>query len=102
MISDPRVLGNVRLSVVRPGLGPWFNERADEWDVLAVWKLDRPSRKAGHFAEVFEWLQKHGKVIVSVTEGIDMSTPMGKMSAQMIAAFAEGESDLSIDPGRAY
>ncbi|MFI9768592.1 recombinase family protein [Streptomyces sp. NPDC052415] len=77
----------------RPGLGPWFNERADEWDVLAVWKLDRLSRKAGHFAEVFEWCQKHGKSIVSVTEGIDMSTPMGKMFAQIIAAFAEGELD---------
>ncbi|MFE7901443.1 recombinase family protein [Streptomyces sp. NPDC057424] len=50
----------------RPGLGPWFNERADEWDVLGVWKLDRLSRKAGHFAEVFEWCQKHGKSIVSV------------------------------------
>ncbi|TDU04438.1 DNA invertase Pin-like site-specific DNA recombinase [Streptomyces sp. 846.5] len=77
----------------RPGLGPWFNERADEWDVLAVWKLDRLSRKAGHFAEVFEWCQEHGKTIVSVTEGIDMSTPMGKMFAQIIAAFAEGELD---------
>ncbi|MFJ4529653.1 recombinase family protein [Streptomyces nigrescens] len=77
----------------RPGLGPWFNERADEWDVLAVWKLDRLSRKAGHFAEVFEWCQKRGKTIVSVTEGIDMATPMGKMFAQIIAAFAEGELD---------
>ncbi|MFC8365824.1 recombinase family protein [Streptomyces griseorubiginosus] len=137
MISNPRVLGNVRLSVMkddttspekqraavehwahgpsiegrivgwaedvdvsgamhpfkRPGLGPWFTERADEWDVLAVWKLDRLSRKAGHFAEIFEWCQKHGKTIVSVSEGIDMSTPMGKMFAQIIAAFSEGELD---------
>ncbi|MER6346620.1 recombinase family protein [Streptomyces sp. NPDC001595] len=137
MITHPRVLGAVRLSILkddttspekqrqavehwaagpavdgriagwaedldvsgamhpfkRPGLGPWFNERADDWDVLAVWKLDRLSRKAGHFAEVFEWCQKHGKTIVSVTEGIDMSTPMGKMFAQIIAAFAEGELD---------
>ncbi len=77
----------------RPGLAPWFDERADEWDVLAVWKLDRLSRKAGHFAEVFEWCRNHGKSIVSVTEGIDMSTPMGKMFAQIIAAFAEGELD---------
>ncbi len=77
----------------RPGLGPWFTEKADEWDVLAVGKIDRLSRKAGHFAEVFEWCQKRGKTIVSVTEGIDMSTPMGKMFAQIIAAFAEGELD---------
>ncbi|NEA49211.1 recombinase family protein [Streptomyces sp. SID10815] len=137
MIKNPRVLGVVRLSILkddttspekqrasveywshdpevggrvvgwaedldvsgamhpfkRPGLGPWFNERADEWDVLAVWKLDRLSRKAGHFAEVFKWCQDHGKAIVSTTEKIDMSTPMGKMFAQIIAAFAEGELD---------
>lgn len=77
----------------RPGLGPWFTERADEWDVLAVWKLDRLSRRAGHFAEIVEWCRKHGKAIVSVSESIDMSTPMGKMFAQIIAAFAEGELD---------
>ncbi|AGS71533.1 recombinase family protein [Streptomyces collinus] len=137
MIKHPRVLGTVRLSILkddttspekqrhavehwasgpavdgrmvgfaedldvsgalhpfkRPGLGPWFLERADDWDVLAVWKLDRLSRKAGHFAEVLEWCQKRGKTIVSVTEGIDMGTPMGKMFAQIIAAFAEGELD---------
>ncbi|MFI8273665.1 recombinase family protein [Streptomyces sp. NPDC085929] len=28
-----------------------------------------------------------------MTEGIDMSTPMGKMFGQIIAAFAEGELD---------
>ncbi|MET7719060.1 recombinase family protein [Streptomyces sp. NPDC005407] len=137
MIKHPRVLGNVRLSILRddttspekqrqavehwaagpaiggrivgwaedldvsgamhpfkrPGLGPWFTERADEWDVVAVWKLDRLSRRAGHFAEIVDWCRKHGKAIVSVSESIDMSTPMGKMFAQIIAAFAEGELD---------
>jgi DNA invertase Pin-like site-specific DNA recombinase len=77
----------------RPKLGPWFTQRYDEWDVIAVPKLDRLSRRAAHFAEVFDWCRQHGKVIVSVTEGIDMSTPMGKMFAQIIAAFAEGELD---------
>ncbi|WP_327737136.1 recombinase family protein [Streptomyces nojiriensis] len=137
MVTHPRVLGNVRLSILkddttspekqrhavehwtagpavggrivgwaedldvsgamhpfkRPGLGPWFTERADEWDVLAVWKLDRLSRRAGHFAEIVDWCREHGKAIVSVSESIDMSTPMGKMFAQIIAAFAEGELD---------
>ncbi|WP_406296951.1 recombinase family protein [Embleya sp. NBC_00888] len=77
----------------RPELGPWFNERADEWDVIAVWKLDRLTRRSAHFSELHEWCIANSKVIVSVTEGIDMSTPMGKMFAQIIAAFAEGELD---------
>lgn len=77
----------------RPGLGPWLTERADEFDVIAVWKLDRLTRRSAHFSEIHEWCQQRGKIIVSVTEGVDMSTPMGKMFAQIIAAFAEGELD---------
>jgi len=77
----------------RPQLGPWLTDRVDEWDVIAVWKLDRLTRRAMHFAELVEWCQKNNKAIVSITEGIDMSTPMGKMFAQIIAAFAEGELD---------
>ncbi|MFD8533947.1 recombinase family protein [Streptosporangium canum] len=77
----------------RPALGPWLTERAGEFDVIAVWKLDRLSRRSMHFSEMIEWCRQNGKIIVSVTEGIDMSTPMGKMFAQIIAAFAEGELD---------
>ncbi|MCZ4122022.1 recombinase family protein [Streptomyces sp. H39-S7] len=77
----------------RPALGPWLAERFDEFDVIAVWKLDRLTRRSAHFSEIYEWCQKRGKAIVSVTDGIDMSTPMGKMFAQIIAAFAEGELD---------
>ncbi|GAA3154416.1 recombinase family protein [Nonomuraea roseoviolacea] len=77
----------------RPKLGPWLRERANEFDVVAVLKIDRLTRRSKHFAEMMEWCQERGKTIVSVTEGIDMSTPMGKMFAQIIAAFAEGELD---------
>ncbi|MGA4540114.1 recombinase family protein [Uniformispora flossi] len=75
----------------RPGLGPWLTERADEFDVMAWLKLDRLTRRSAHFCELYDWCQENGKTIVSITEGIDMSTPMGRMFAQIIAAFAEGE-----------
>lgn len=77
----------------RPELGPWLTERKDEFDVIAVSKLDRLSRRSMHFSELVDWAEKNGKIIVSVTESIDMSTVMGKMFAQIIAAFAEGELD---------
>ncbi|GAA4097375.1 recombinase family protein [Nonomuraea soli] len=77
----------------RPKLGAWLREHADEFDIIAVLKIDRLTRRSQHFAEMIEWCQSRGKTIVSVTEGIDMSTPMGKMFAQIIAAFAEGELD---------
>lgn len=88
----------------RPQLGPWLTKRADEFDVIAVWKLDRLTRRSRHFAELVDWCEENGKFIVSTTEGFDLSTPMGKMFARIIAAFAEGEWDTirarSLDASR--
>jgi DNA invertase Pin-like site-specific DNA recombinase len=77
----------------RPQLGPWLTKRADEFDVIAVWKLDRLTRRSRHFAELLDWCEENGKIIVSTSEGFDLSTPMGKMFATIIAAFAQGEWD---------
>ncbi|MFJ7089898.1 recombinase family protein [Streptomyces mirabilis] len=77
----------------RPSLGEWL-KTPDRFDVLACWKLDRLTRRSSHFAEVLAWCQQRGITIVSVTEGFDISTSMGKMFAQIIAAFAEGELDV--------
>lgn len=78
----------------RPGLGKWFDEdHRGLWDALCVMKVDRLSRRVAHFSEVVQWCQDNGKIIVSTQEGIDMSTPMGKMFAQILAVFAEGELD---------
>jgi DNA invertase Pin-like site-specific DNA recombinase len=77
----------------RPQLGPWLTKRVDEFDVIAVWKLDRLTRRSRHFAELVDWCEENGKFIISTTEGFDLSTSMGKMFARIIAAFAEGEWD---------
>lgn len=80
----------------RPELGPWL-ARSQDFDTIAVWKLDRLTRRARHFADLLDWCEHHGKTIVSVTEGFDLSTSMGKMFARIIAAFAEGELDVITD-----
>jgi DNA invertase Pin-like site-specific DNA recombinase len=78
----------------RPDLGKWFTrEYEDQWDTLCVMKIDRLSRRVAHFSDIVHWCQERGKIIVSTQEGIDMSTPMGKMFAQILAVFAEGELD---------
>ncbi|MFC9289163.1 recombinase family protein [Streptomyces sp. NPDC057052] len=84
----------------RPSLGEWLKS-PDRYDVLACWKLDRLTRRSSHFAEILAWCQQRGKTIVSVTEGFDISTSMGKMFAQIIAAFAEGELDVITERVRA-
>lgn len=75
----------------RPELGPWLTERSHEFDVLAVPKVDRLTRKSRHFAEMVDWCDEKRKTLVFVAEGIDMSTSMGRMFGTIIAAFAQGE-----------
>ncbi|MFJ7984993.1 recombinase family protein [Streptomyces sp. NPDC096351] len=77
----------------RPRLGRWLTSRADEFDVIIAAKMDRLTRRSMHFNELLEWAQQHGKYIVCVEEGFDLSTPQGKMMARMTAVFAEAEWD---------
>ncbi|MGW4780721.1 recombinase family protein [Streptomyces filamentosus] len=77
----------------RPKLGRWLTSRADEFDVIIAAKMDRLTRRSTHFNELLEWAQEHGKYIVCVEEGFDLSTPQGKMMARMTAVFAEAEWD---------
>lgn len=97
--EDLDISGGVR-PFERPSLGEWL-KTPDRYDVLACWKLDRLTRRSSHFAEMLAWCQQRGKTIVSVTEGFDISTSMGKMFAQIIAAFAEGELDVITERVRA-
>jgi DNA invertase Pin-like site-specific DNA recombinase len=60
----------------RDDLGPWLRpRRLHQWDILVVAKLDRVSRSLVDFANLLTWCQEHGKVLVSVAEGLDFGTP---------------------------
>lgn len=74
-----------------PGLGPWLNHRAGDWDVLCAWKLDRLGRNAIQLSKLFGWSQDHGKTVVSCSESIDLGSWAGRMLASVIAGLAEGE-----------
>src|SRR4029077_13070407 len=72
-------------------LGDWLNNRADRFDVIAAWKLDRISRNSIRLNKLFGWCLDHDKTVVSTSEGIDLSTPVGRLIANVIAFLAEGE-----------
>lgn len=74
-----------------PALGPWLTERADEWDILCAWKLDRIGRRAIPLNRVFGWILENRKVLVCVSDNIDLSTWVGRLVANVIAGVAEGE-----------
>lgn len=74
-----------------PQLGDWLNNRADEFDVVAVWKLDRLSRNSIKLNKLFGWCIDHDKSVVSCSESIDLGTPVGRLIANVIGFLAEGE-----------
>lgn len=74
-----------------PNLGDWLNNRADAFDVIAVWKLDRLSRNSIKLNKLFGWCIEHDKAVVSCSEAIDLGTPVGRLIANVIGFLAEGE-----------
>ena len=77
-----------------PALGDWLNNKPHDFDCIAAWKLDRLGRDSIRLNKLFGWAVDNGKTIVSCTEGIDLSTPVGRLIANVIAFLAEGEREL--------
>lgn len=78
----------------RPKIGELLAlENLDQWDVLIIYKLDRGFRNHLDFVTFYhEYCERYGKKIISVgEEGLDMSTPMGRMFAGILVQFAEWE-----------
>ena len=75
----------------RPELGAWLQGDNGPFDGFIAWRVDRLARRVLHFARLLEWAKDEDKQIISATEGFDLSTPLGRMFAQMIAMLAEGE-----------
>jgi DNA invertase Pin-like site-specific DNA recombinase len=65
--------------------------RRRRFDVLVVWRLDRLGRNLRHLVLLLEDLQALGMSFVSLAEGIDATTPAGKLQMHILAAIAEFE-----------
>jgi DNA invertase Pin-like site-specific DNA recombinase len=65
--------------------------RRRRFDVLVVWRLDRLGRSLKHLVTFLEEMQALGISFVSLAEGIDATTPAGKLQMHILAAIAEFE-----------
>src|SRR6266568_8363929 len=61
------------------------------FDVVACWRLDRLGRSLKHLIMLLEELQALGVAFVSLAEGIDATTPAGKLQLHILGAIAEFE-----------
>jgi DNA invertase Pin-like site-specific DNA recombinase len=76
----------------RPSLDQLVTDaRRRRFDVLVVWRLDRLGRNLRHLVTLLEEFQTIGIAFVSLAEGIDATTPAGKLQMHILAAIAEFE-----------
>ena len=76
----------------RPALDRLIRDaRRRRFDVLVCWRLDRLGRSLKHLVTLLDELQALGVAFVSLQEGIDATTPAGKLQMHILAAIAEFE-----------
>ena len=76
----------------RPDLDQLLKDaRRRRFDVLVVWRLDRLGRNLRHLILLLDELQALGIDFVTLGEGIDTSTPAGRLQLHILSAIAEFE-----------
>jgi DNA invertase Pin-like site-specific DNA recombinase len=76
----------------RPSLDRLLTDaRRRRVDVVVCWRLDRLGRNLRHLIVLLEELQALGVAFVSLAEGIDATTPAGKLQMHILGAIAEFE-----------
>jgi len=74
----------------RPQLDACLDHRRSG-DTLVVWRLDRLGRSLRHLIETVALLEDRGIAFRSLTEGIDTTTPGGRLTFHVFGALAEFE-----------
>jgi DNA invertase Pin-like site-specific DNA recombinase len=67
------------------------------FDAVLVWKLDRFGRSLRHLVNALAELEALGIAFVSLRDNLDLSTPSGRLTFQIIGAMAEFERSLIVE-----
>lgn len=62
-------------------------------DTVVVWKIDRMGRSLIHLVQLVDVLQEKGVGLVSLTEGLDTRTEIGRFQLNILASVAQWERD---------
>ena len=78
----------------RPALDALIRDaKRRKFDVLVCWRLDRLGRSLKHLVTLLDELHVLGIAFVSLAEGIDATTPAGKLQMHILAAIVEFERE---------
>ena len=78
----------------RPALDRLLKDaRRRRFDVVLCWSLDRLGRSLKHLVGLLDDLHSLGVGVVTLKEGLDWTTPSGRLQAQLLAIIAEFERE---------
>ena len=78
----------------RPALDALLKDaKRRRFDALVCWRLDRLGRNLKHLITLLDELQALGVAFVSLAEGIDATTPAGKLQMHILGAIAQFERE---------
>jgi len=99
-VVEETISGSVAASQ-RPGFAKLL-ERLEGGDILVCTKLDRLGRNAIDVRSTVDSLAARGvRVHCLALGGVDLTSPAGRMTMQVIAAVAEFEKDLLVERTKA-
>lgn len=85
--TDPGVSAK---SLDRPGVQEMIRDlKAGKFQAIIIHKLDRLTRNISDLYELVEMVIKHDVKLISLSEKIDTSTPMGRMFIYMLGILAQ-------------
>jgi DNA invertase Pin-like site-specific DNA recombinase len=86
----------------RPALNRLMADaRQRKFDILLVWKIDRFGRSLKHLVNSLAELESAGVAFVSLRDSLDLSSPAGRLMAQLLGAISEFERSLITERVRA-
>lgn len=82
-------------TMTRPGMDKLMAEaRAGRIGAVVVWRLDRLGRTAKGLTALFDELRELGVNLISLRDGVDLSTPAGRLMANVLASVAAYETEV--------
>jgi len=85
----------------RPALQQLLTDlEAGKIDCVVIYKVDRLSRSLLDFARLMEVFERHGVSLVSVTQPLNTTSSLGRLTLNILLSFAQFERELIADRTR--
>lgn len=68
--------------------------RKGQVSAVVVWRLDRLGRTCSGLSALFDELRERKVNLVSLKDGVDLSTPAGRLMANVLASVAQYETEI--------